>query len=110
MRRRERRRIRSERSGIELSTDFPRGGTPALGRALRADRSPEPLPDARHRRCEEGKEEGSDLKGVALSYLRTSRAGGRLRWAGLFGLIAALSLCLTPGIADAKKGKKKDQI
>jgi hypothetical protein len=44
---------------------------------------------------------------VALSYLRTSRAGARLRWAGLFGLIAALSLCLTPGIANAKK---KDRV
>jgi hypothetical protein len=43
-----------------------------------------------------------------LSYLRTSRAGARLRWAGLFGLVATLSLCLTPGIADAKK--KKDRV
>jgi endonuclease/exonuclease/phosphatase family metal-dependent hydrolase len=42
-----------------------------------------------------------------LSYPRTSRAGARLRWAVLFGLIAALSLALTPGVADAKKGKKK---
>jgi endonuclease/exonuclease/phosphatase family metal-dependent hydrolase len=42
-----------------------------------------------------------------VSNLRIPRTGGRLRWAGLFGLIAALSLCLTPGVADAQKGKKK---
>jgi endonuclease/exonuclease/phosphatase family metal-dependent hydrolase len=42
-----------------------------------------------------------------LTNARTSRMGGRLRWAGLFGLIAVLSLSLTPGVAGAQKGKKK---
>jgi endonuclease/exonuclease/phosphatase family metal-dependent hydrolase len=47
---------------------------------------------------------------VALTNPRTSRIGGRLRWAGLFGLIAVLSLALTPGVADAQKKKKKDAV
>jgi hypothetical protein len=45
-----------------------------------------------------------------LSDLGISRAGARLRWAGLFGLIAVLSLCLMPGVADAAKKKKKDTV
>jgi endonuclease/exonuclease/phosphatase family metal-dependent hydrolase len=48
------------------------------------------------------------MKGAALSYPGTSRVGARLRWAGLFGLIAVLSLALAPGVADAKK--KKDRV
>jgi endonuclease/exonuclease/phosphatase family metal-dependent hydrolase len=34
-------------------------------------------------------------------------ARGRLQRAGLVGLVAALCLCLTPGLAEAAKGKKK---
>src|SRR5215211_2946672 len=48
------------------------------------------------------------MKGAALSYPGTSRVGARLRRAGLFGLIAVLSLALAPGVADAKK--KKDRV
>src|SRR5215211_4760173 len=47
------------------------------------------------------------MKGAALNYPGSSRVGPRLRWAGLFGLIAVLSLALTPGIADAKKDRVK---
>jgi len=45
-----------------------------------------------------------------VSNLRIPRAGARLRWAGLFGLIAVLSLTLMPGVADAQKGKKKKDL
>ena len=40
-----------------------------------------------------------------MSYVR-SGGRGRLRKAGLVGLVAALSLCLTPGLADAAKKSK----
>lgn len=47
-----------------------------------------------------------------MPHLRSYRAGARLRRAGLFGLIVALSLCLMPpGFANAsKKRQKKDTV
>jgi hypothetical protein len=38
---------------------------------------------------------------------RSSGAQGRLQRVGLVGLVAALSFCLMPGLAEAAKGKKK---